>query len=191
MIGVGVIFLLVNFGTLAISPWGVVLHFWPVLLVALGLDLIIGRRSSWSPVLGTAGLALTAGIFWLIVTTPGISDPLHTQAFNLPLGTALSAEGTLNIAAGRLSVQGGAPDAQLLEGSASVADKSPAVPTLTSQDGKAVFQLEDRGENTSFYPFMATPDQLYRDINLDSGIPMGLTAQVAAGEADFDLPALT
>ncbi|MGD0707597.1 MAG: DUF5668 domain-containing protein [Anaerolineaceae bacterium] len=188
LIGVGVIFLLVNFGTLAISPWGVVLHFWPVLLVALGLDLIIGRRSSWSPVLGIlAGLALTGGIFWLIVTTPGISHPLHTQEFNLPLENALSAEGTLDIAAGRLSVQGGASATQLLEGSASVADKSPAVPSSTSQDGKAVFQLEDRGENASFYPFVATPDQLYWDINLNSGIPMDLSAQVAAGEADFDL----
>ena len=33
--------LLVNFGTLAISPWGVVLHFWPVLLVALGVTLAV------------------------------------------------------------------------------------------------------------------------------------------------------
>ncbi|HTX79947.1 MAG TPA: DUF5668 domain-containing protein [Longilinea sp.] len=188
LIGVGVVFLLVNFGTLAISPWNVVLRFWPVLLVALGLDLIIGYRSGWSPVLGIlTGLALMAGIYWLIVTTPGVSYPLHTQEFSLPLGNAESAEGTLNIAAGRLSVQGGTSANYLLEGSASVADKNPAVPTLTSQDGKAIFQLEDRGESASFYPFVATPDQLYWDISLNSGIPMDLSAQVAAGEAEFDL----
>jgi hypothetical protein len=188
LIGVGVIFLLANFGTLAISPWGVVLHFWPVLLVALGLDLIISRRSGWSPVLGIlTGLILTGGIFWMILTTPGVSQPLRTQEFSLPLGTAASAEGTLDIAAGRLLVQGGASATRLLDGSASIADKNPAIPSLSSQDGKAVFQLEDRGESTTFYPFVATPDQLSWNINLNSSVPMELSAKVAAGEADFDL----
>src|SRR5512140_2756259 len=52
-IGLGGIFLLNNLGYLpGVSVWDVVLRFWPLLIVAIGLDLIIGRRRVVSPVIG-------------------------------------------------------------------------------------------------------------------------------------------
>ncbi|NIO06896.1 MAG: hypothetical protein GTO40_02485, partial [Deltaproteobacteria bacterium] len=51
LIGLGVIFLLNNLGVLAVSVWDVVFHLWPVILIAIGLDLLIGRRSVWGSLL--------------------------------------------------------------------------------------------------------------------------------------------
>ena len=44
-IGIGTIFLLGNFGYLPASGWMLLLRYWPVLLIAGGLDILIGRRS--------------------------------------------------------------------------------------------------------------------------------------------------
>ena len=42
LIGLGVVFLLNNLGILDWSIWEILLRLWPVLLVAAGLDLILG-----------------------------------------------------------------------------------------------------------------------------------------------------
>src|SRR4030067_1428909 len=45
LIGVGLVFLVTNLGMLSTSIWGVLLRIWPVILIAMGIDLLIGRRS--------------------------------------------------------------------------------------------------------------------------------------------------
>ena len=45
LIGLGSVFLLINLGVLSWSVWTVIFRLWPVLLVAAGLDLLLGRRS--------------------------------------------------------------------------------------------------------------------------------------------------
>jgi lia operon protein LiaF len=66
LIGLGIVFLLNNLGYLGWGIWDTLLRLWPVLLIAVGLDLLIGRRSA----LGSALLALLvvaalgAAIWW-------------------------------------------------------------------------------------------------------------------------------
>jgi hypothetical protein len=55
LIGLGVVFLLNNLGVLAWSVWEVILRLWPILLVAAGLDLLLGRRSIWGSWNGASG----------------------------------------------------------------------------------------------------------------------------------------
>jgi hypothetical protein len=61
MIGVGTVFLLANLGYLALDVWSLILRLWPLLLVAIGFDIIIGRRSWIASVAGLGDLALLAG----------------------------------------------------------------------------------------------------------------------------------
>ena len=69
--GLGVIFLLGNLGYLTFTAWDLILRLWPILLVAVGLDIILGQRRPWSAVIGVLiGLVVTAGIFWVIVNAP-------------------------------------------------------------------------------------------------------------------------
>ncbi|MFQ5812923.1 MAG: LiaI-LiaF-like domain-containing protein [Anaerolineae bacterium] len=51
LIGLGVIFLLSNMGLLAWSVWEVIFRLWPILLVALGLEIILSRLSAWGSLL--------------------------------------------------------------------------------------------------------------------------------------------
>ena len=67
LIALGVVFLLNNLGILPWSIWEVILRLWPILLIGIGLDLLLGRRS----VLGSLlALILTflilAGALWLM-----------------------------------------------------------------------------------------------------------------------------
>jgi hypothetical protein len=63
--GFGVLWLLVNLKYLPLDNIGVLVSLWPVLLVAAGLDLMVGRR--W-PVLGAVlGGLVVAGLLWCAV----------------------------------------------------------------------------------------------------------------------------
>jgi len=66
LIGLGVVFLLNNLGTLSWSVWTVIFRLWPVLLVAAGLDLLLGRRSVWGSLLALVlTVMIVAGVLWL------------------------------------------------------------------------------------------------------------------------------
>ncbi len=62
-IGAGVILLLANLGYLPWQSWNMLWRLWPLLLVALGIDLLIGRRSMLGAVLSALLiLLLIAGV---------------------------------------------------------------------------------------------------------------------------------
>lgn len=51
LIGMGVLFLLQNFNLLPAGTVAALIELWPVLLILLGLDMLIGRRSAWGAAL--------------------------------------------------------------------------------------------------------------------------------------------
>jgi len=76
LIGIGVIMLLNNLGYLNWSVWDI-LNLWPILLVAAGLELLVGRRSPLGALVSAIiVLGLIAGGVWFIST----SDFTHANA---------------------------------------------------------------------------------------------------------------
>lgn len=66
-IGLGTILLLCTLGYLTWSAWYVILTMWPLLLVAIGLDILVGRRSIWWGLLGgLAMVVMLAGTLWIL-----------------------------------------------------------------------------------------------------------------------------
>lgn len=59
LIGVGVLVLMQNLGFLPFGFWWTLWRFWPVVLIVVGLDLLLGRRS---PVGGLVVLGLTVAL---------------------------------------------------------------------------------------------------------------------------------
>jgi hypothetical protein len=51
-IAVGTVILLDNLNIVQWNVWQVILSLWPVLIVAIGLDLLVARRSIWGAVAG-------------------------------------------------------------------------------------------------------------------------------------------
>lgn len=187
ILGMGIIFLLGNLGYLEVTPWQVVLQFWPALLVAAGLDLIVGRRSFWSLMAGIIlGGALVAGIFWMGLAAPLQSSEAIVTTISQEKEDVRSATLHINPIAGNLNISSGAGTAYLLEGS--LTSKRDEEIRQTYNDG--IYRLE--GSNQPVYPFFVWgPSSPYRwDLKLTTAIPLDLETQLLAGSQAIELDGL-
>jgi hypothetical protein len=184
-IGLGIIFLLGNFGYLTISAWEIILRFWPVFLIAWGLDLIIGRKSLFSSLAGLlVGAALVAGIYYLSTQSPVHKENFETNSMKVSLEGATSAEGSISLPAGEVSLQGGADPLNLLEGQVSTTDESHVSSDIVGE--KATFDIEDNTRGV-FTPFVGSATNLTWDYRLNSSIPFDLDMSIGAGDYLLDL----
>jgi hypothetical protein len=99
LVGVGVVWLLVNLGVMGGVSAAVVVRMWPLLLVGIGLDLLFGHRS---PLLGGVVGVVTVGIgVALLLVAPTLawtkSAELRTDTFAEPVGVAVSADVRLDL----------------------------------------------------------------------------------------------
>lgn len=182
-IGIGIVILMGNFGRPVVENWGALLRLWPVLLVALGLDLLVGKSSFWSLVIGLAlGAVLLAGVLWLASsgTTIGASG-LKSEAFEQTLDGATSAEAALNVPTGLLEVRGGAKSGRLVNGSARITESEKPIQEYTVTGGYGKYSLGSQGffYTTPFY-WGETSTGWY--LQFDSQLPIKLFSKVAVGE---------
>ncbi len=185
LLGFGTILLLGNLGYLGEDGFTLLLRLWPVLLVAIGLDIAFGsRKSVWSSLLRVGlGLALVAGILWLAVASPfGVG--MKSVDFDQTLDGATESYLAFEIAAGRLDLAGGANTNQLLSGSAGVPRESDLkVDYSKPVNGKS--SLAIMGNSISFIPVNA--GSYPWDILVNSDIPFNLDLEMAAGIVNLDL----
>ena len=80
LVALGVVLLLNNLGYLGWGVWETLVRLWPLLLIAIGLDLMIGRRT----ILGSALVAL------LVLAALGMA--ILWTGFWLPTGVAVTSE---------------------------------------------------------------------------------------------------
>jgi hypothetical protein len=183
LIGVGVVILMGNFGYPVVEHWGALLRLWPVLLIAWGLDLLVGQRSFWSLIVGLGlGVALLAGVLWLASSGTTIGDSgLKGETIEQTLEGATNAEVTLNIPTGLLEVRGGTSSGQLVRGSARIAKTETLAQeyTVTGKHGK--YSLGSQG---FFYttPFYWGEADTGWQLQLNSQLPLELISKMAVGE---------
>ncbi len=105
LIGLGVILLLNNLGYLDWSLWNI-LQLWPVLLIAAGLEILLGRHSVWG--------SLVAALLVLVLIVGGVAlveqvEPVGTRGelteFAYPIGDAEAFILDLNPAVARLTLE--------------------------------------------------------------------------------------
>jgi hypothetical protein len=116
LIGLGLLFLAQNFGWISGDFWLNIWRFWPVLLVAAGIELILGR-SNWGSAIAVLVLVLAVGaiVAWSVWLGPrvfrgdgvwagGAAGVAATERLVEEIGNARQATITLNHGAGRLIV---------------------------------------------------------------------------------------
>jgi len=142
LIGVGVIFLLANFGYLqAENVWAVLWRFWPALLILVGIDILFGSRSTIgaviSALLGLAVIAAVIALIWLAPQIPALR-PLTTVA---ELRTERVTQPLEGITEARVVMDVGSAEATLydLEESASLIEAD------VSHTGELSFDVSKRG----------------------------------------------
>jgi hypothetical protein len=182
-----VIFLGCNFGYLPMSALDVLIKFWPVLLIAWGVDLIVDHRGVWSAVVGLlVGLALVAGTFYVARYNPAFQSAA-SQPIALERNGATEANGTLSMPMGTMNISGDAGEKYLLEGTVTATGK---VQSSVQVNGtSAVFSVKDTTEGT-YTPFSGVTSSLDWNLKLNPVVVYDLTASMGAGVTEFNLNGL-
>jgi len=190
LIGLGVVFLLNNLGVVSWDVWDVIFRLWPVLLIAAGLDILIGRRSAWGSLL-VLGLivAVLAGGLWLFGATAGTGRGGTVEEIRQPLGGASQAEVIIEPGAGALHIEALPESANLVEGVVHLSRRERVARDFVVKGQTATFTLRSRGE--AFGPvFGVSGDARSWDLGLAPGVPLELEVNLGAGRSELDLTGL-
>jgi len=197
-IGAGIILLLSNLGYLPWQSWGVLWRLWPLLVIALGIDVLIGRRSVIGTIVsGVLILGLIGGIVLIALfaqNIPGVSDwtqqaEFRTDHVESSLTNVERAEVYIDWTSvpGYLSSLEDSPN--LIE--ADVDYLGDLTFRTDVRGGRADVVLDSRFTGSWFgaWPFGDQSDKRW-DVGLSPDVPLDLTLDAGSGPCDFDLAGL-
>lgn len=181
LIALGALFLAERLGGVSIDVGGILSRWWPILLIAFGVDLIFSRRAvgHWiAGILLAAFLAVAALAFlgggWGTVSEPVVQGLDGTQGAQV----TIACEATLEL-------RGGADSNDLIAGTVSLGRWETLVHTYRLEGGVGRLTLEER--RGGMLP------RWKRDwsLRLNSDVPLLLDVTCGSGHADLDLADLT
>jgi hypothetical protein len=190
LIALGVVFLLNNLGYLGWGVWEALVRLWPLLLIAIGLDLLIGRRS----ILGSALVvvlvlaALGLAIWWTGYWVPA-GMAITSETISQPLGAARRADLDIALGVGRLNLGSLAESDNLIEGTIARASGQQVVQDFSVNGDSATFKLHSRAA----WPFPFREQSGARvewNLLASRAIPLRLHIDTGAGQATLDLARL-
>lgn len=190
LIGLGVLFLLNNLGMLQWTVWEVAWRLWPIALIGLGLDLMIGRRSLLGSIVVVVlmVLAFAGGVYWMNVQAQ-TGQPLRQQGFTQPLQGATSADVDIHFGIGRLNI-GALQDSQdLIKGSLTLNPGESPVQSFRLEGSKAVYNLRSEGISTGWFMGQSYRSKIW-DLKLNPHIPIYLAVHGGASQTQMDLSGL-
>ena len=185
LIGLGIVFLLSNLGYLTLNVWEMVIRLWPLLLVAIGLDIAIGRRSVWGGVVGLVViLAMLAGALWFYGVRPEVGQSITGERISQGLEGVSEARIEIVPAVGALHL-GVVPEPDgLISGTVRVAGGEKVKQNFVVEGGKGIYSLRGTGGVT----FRIPNGQAWSwELFLTPRIPIDLKTSIGAGEVSLDL----
>lgn len=190
LIGLGVLWLLHNLGEVQIN-FNVIWRLWPLFLIMLGLNLIVGKRSphlkAWIGAAGAVALLALIVVASLLGLGNTPAPQLKTDHVNEPIGVATSADVRLKLSSGSISVEALSDSANLIEGEMTYAGE--LVFDVQGKEEK-VIELGVRGDSTGFFDWLQGPGGQEWDIKLSPQRPLALHVAGGAGETTLDLEEL-
>ena len=188
LIGAGALFLLNNLDILPWSVWGALWRLWPLVLIAIGLDMLLGRRNQLLSGLLVLGV-LGAGVGWLYASG-GLEGwgRMTRVPLSVPLNNAESASVSINIGSSELKLGQATTTGLLAEGTLDVPERAAGYqPEVTRQGSRVELQLSQQDGDWSF-PF--GPSKTKWDVRLAPSVPLNLSVNVGSGNAELDLHTL-
>lgn len=188
LIGLGLLLLLSNLGVLTVDVWQMLFRFWPVILIAAGLDILFGRRSGIGALIAVVVLVLVIGssLPWAGGVTAGSTElrPIQQE-----LAGAERAD--IRIAAGVSSLTiGSTPDRTLLaSGSIRPLRNERIEESFRQQGDRAIYTIRSEGPALSL-PVWNWQGQGRWDLQLTSAVPLDLEISTGVGEATLNLEQL-
>ncbi len=184
MIGLGVVFLLSNLGYINTNIWQLILRLWPLLLVAIGLDLVVGRRSIWASLAGLVVLlVLLVGALLLFGVNVETGQVLQGESISQSFDGARSGEVILDNAVGDVYIQAGNDPALLVSGTVTARRGVGTSQEFSIQGEEAVYRLRQSGA----YVGIGNAGSRTWDIGLNRNLPISLRYNQGAGLSILNL----
>ncbi len=187
-IGLGTVFLLSNFGYLPGNALNMLLRLWPLMLIAIGLDIILRGSSRWVTLAAALITALVVGgVFWLAAGNQGLMAG-EVVSISQPLQGAERAIVRLSNPAGGLAVEGTASPSLLAEGQVILARQQTLDDRYAVQNGLGSYSL---GTSDAVYlPWAGSFQSPNWQIKLNGQIPITLETNTGLGDQRLDLGGL-
>ena len=186
LVGLGVILLLNNLGYLDWSFWDII-RLWPILLIAAGLEVLLGRRSGWaSAIAALLVLAMVAGGAWFLSRsdTTGTRGQIRELAY--PRGVASAATIVLEPSVGALSVGTLADSSSLVEATIRLLPNEELTERFVEGERARLTLARSSGPVSSY----GLSQSAVWNVAIDPEVRLDLTADLGAGEATIDLAGL-
>lgn len=191
LIGLGVLLLLSNFGVLNFNLWELLFRFWPLFLVAAGLDLLVGRRTNSGALVALfIIIGLVLGGIWLGYVQSNAFEAVTGQTLNQGLEGAQRAEITIESSISQMQITAGAPATQLVEGAVSLHNNEELKTDFGVEAGVAHYTLKSDSQSFILPSFGRREDGLW-DLHLNAATPTNLSISTGVGSAKLDLSQLT
>lgn len=197
-IGAGIMLLLSNLGYLRWESWGVLWRLWPLLIIALGIDLLIGQRSVAGAIISAVLIIMLIGgivlVAFLTQNIPAVSEwiktpELQTQHIEHPLANVERATVYIDWTSvpGYLSPLEDSPN--LIEGEVDYYGELTF--DVNVRGDRADVKLDSRSAGIWFWPFdLGDQSDKRWDVGLSPDVPLDLTFDAGSGPCDFDLAGL-
>jgi len=186
LIGVGLVWLLVNLGIIAPFNVGALLQLWPLLLIVLGLDILLGRRFAW--VGSLLGLLAVGGVVAFLILSPNknitTQTGITTETFSAPVDQATLVNYNFETASEPVEIYSLGKSNNLIDANLSHHGTIGFVDNGTTT--RTIHIYEDNS-NTDWFNWDFTFNQLKWNIGLNSEIPTNLILNGGSGSINADL----
>ena len=187
LIGAGLLFLLNNLGIVDWAVWGGLWRLWPLALVAIGLDLLFGRRRPWLSTLIVL-ILLVASVGLLMYTGFGSGGNLSTYNLSVPSAGVKTTSVDVNFGAGDLTVDSRSNSEDLVGGTLEYFSDNGTPKVNFDQNGDTANVTISANEGFHFGFFnLGSSRGPHWDIHLNPNIPTSLKAGLGAGNTILDL----
>jgi len=188
LIAAGVLFLLSNFGYLDLN-FSELWRLWPLLLVLMGLDILLGRRSVIGNIIVLLiTIAVVAGVVLFLSASPGLlglSPAGAVDHFAEPLAGLAQADLEVDFAAGQFNITRLTDSPSLIEADLELATSRKPAWTINRRDDRAEMLLKyvrgDWIENWNWHG----GDRW--SLRLSPEVALSLDVDVGAGDATISL----
>lgn len=192
LIGLGVLFLLNNLGIVQVN-WMSLWRFWPVVLILLGLDLMLGRRSAVGGVFAAViALAVVGGLVFWTSTRDFPAANMVSGTISEPLGEVSAVEATLNLGAYDAHIGALSGGNEVIKGSYETHEELPIVVSYTTSGDTGVLVLSQEGDGEDFQWWRPDTGNFVGtvDVGLTDQVPLDLTINAGVGDLEVDLTGL-
>jgi hypothetical protein len=192
LITVGIVWLLVNSGTVAAESVYRLIPYWPVLLILIGLSILLERV--WWPLTGIMWVAAAGAVIWLLVAAPAFLPAapaleMKNETLSEAVGSADKADVHLDLSINPVRIFPLDNSSDLIAAEVYYLGNMNFQVSGTTQKSIRLEQTTGGFQSGPRFDWVARPMPEW-EIGLTQEIPLRLTVDASTGQTNVDLSTL-